>query len=164
MKKFIFLIAITAFLTSCFNKSDYAYNEKMASLFYQCKEKLDESFLSLQNGDYAISKENEIHYDMILNRAQQMTTYFNGIKDTANELQPSEAAMPFHKEVIDYMSIIADEYSPLFVEYVTEQDSTARVAIQQNIISKKKDLEAQEDKCLEIQLEFLDKAGLKAKE
>lgn len=164
MKKILFLIAITAMLTSCFNKNDYAYNEKMASLFYQVKEKLDDSFLSLQNGDYAIDKENEIHYDMILNRAQQMATYINGIKDTANELQPSENAKPFHQETIKYMTLIADEYAPLLVKYVTEQNSTARISIQEEITSKKKALEAQEDKCLEIQLEFLNKAGLQPKE
>jgi len=160
-KIFIALLA-TIVLASCGgNRQDFGYNEKMASLFYSCKEKADESYRKLLDGGFDADKADALSYDMKLKEAQSLGTYVNTIKAEASGLAHSEMADIFHANVIGYMSAISDRYAPLLVRYVEQQDSMTRGAILKEIATEKNALSAMEDKCLDSQIEFLNKAGIK---
>ncbi|MGJ1262226.1 hypothetical protein [Sphingobacterium spiritivorum] len=149
-------------LTSCGGKYDYGYNEKMSSLFLSCMEKVDESHEKLMNGEYNISKaNNEISYDMALKNANGLIKYTNQIKAEAQELTHSEIANKFHDASIAYMTEIGEGYAPLLVKYIEEQDSVSREAIRKELILKKESIDKAADKSQEVQIEFLNKAGIK---
>lgn len=149
----LFLVAVLFFLTSCGNKQDYAYNEKIAHDFYGCKERLDEQHAMLLEGNY----DNDSEARNLVSFKSHVET----VKKDADALEHSEMADAFHANIISYMSKISDEYIPLLQSYAKEKDSAKRTALLEQAKSKKKELENIENKSLETQIEFLNKAGIK---
>jgi len=156
------LIISTFALTSCGSNLDFGYNEKIAGLFYSCKEKLDESYNKLLEGEYDADKTDELSYEMKLKEVQALSSYVKGIKSEVNALKPSEAATGFHLTTIAYMTRIADGYGTLLVKYVDEQKKGARQALLRDITDEKAKIAVLADTCLEKQVEFLNKVGIKA--
>lgn len=97
MRIIILTFIISTFaLTSCGSNLDFGYNEKIAGLFYSCKEKLDESYNKLLEGEYDADKTDELSYEMKLKEVQALSSYVKGIKSEVNALKPSKAATSFH--------------------------------------------------------------------
>jgi len=149
----LFLFTSLLFLASCGNKQDYAYNEKIAHDFYGCKERLDEQHANLLDRSYDNDPEAK--------NLVSFKSYVETVKNDADELKHSELANAFHANIISYMNQISNEYIPFLQNYAKEQDSTKRAEILEQAKSKKIELENLENKCLETQIEFLNKAGIK---
>jgi len=162
MKTKLFAALIVAIvLTACSSKQDYGYNEKMASLFLSCMDKVDETYAKLQDGGYNAIKDNDISYEMNLKDAKGKIKYVNQIKGEADSLAHSALADEFHASAIGYMNEIAEGYFPLLVKYVEEQDSTTRQSIYKEITLKKEQLEQMADQSMAVQTKFLNSAGIK---
>lgn len=161
MKKPLLFITMAAALFSCSNKQDYGYNEKITSLFYECKEKLDERHQKLLEGDFKADSSNEVSYPLQLRDAKALGENASENKAESNELKHSETANAFHANILSYMSKIADDYTPLLVQYVEQQDSIARQNTLTKLVAKRIELTALENKCLESQIAFLNEAGIK---
>ncbi|PSK91625.1 hypothetical protein [Taibaiella chishuiensis] len=165
MKKYgLLLLAIMIALVSCSGRLDYGYNEKVTSLFYSCKEKLDDEHGKLMDGGFDKDTSDHQSFEMALKEAKRLGAYCKEIREEAETVTHSEAANAFHAAVINYMSQIETAYTPLLVQYVTQQDSSDRKATRLQLATRKAELGALEDKCLEVQLQFLDKAGIKINE
>lgn len=149
----LFLLASILFLTSCGNKQDYAYNEKITHDFYGCKERLDEQHAKLLDGSYDNDPEAK--------NLVSFKSYVETTKKDADELKHSEMADAFHADIISYMNKISNEYIPILQSYAKEQDASKRAEILEQAKSKKTELENLENKSLETQIEFLNKAGIK---
>lgn len=162
MRIIILTLIISIFaLTSCGGNLEFGYNEKIAGLFHGCKEKLDESYNKLLEGNYDVDKADELSYEMKLKEAQALSSYVKGIRSEVNELKPSEAAKNFHLTTIAYMTRIADGYGTLLIKYVDEQKKGARQALLRDITDEKDKIAALADTCLQKQVEFLNRAGIK---
>ncbi|MDF2516018.1 MAG: hypothetical protein K0R59_1314 [Sphingobacterium sp.] len=162
MRIIILTLIISAFaLTSCGGNLDFGYNEKIADLFYQCKEKLDESYNKLLEGAYDVDKADELSYEMTLKEVQALNSYIKGIKSEVNALTPSESAKSFHSTIMTYMTRIADGYGPLLIKYVDEQKKGARQALLRDITDERAKITVLADTCLEKQVEFLNRVGIK---
>lgn len=148
-----FLLASILFLTSCSNKQDYAYNEKIANDFYGCKERLEEQHAKLLDGSYDNDPE--------ARNLVSFKSHIETVKKDADDLKHSELADAFHADIISYMNKISTEYIPIVQSYAKEQDANKRVEIIEQAKSKKTELENLETKSLEAQIEFLNKAGIK---
>ncbi len=161
MRILFFILIISTFtLTSCGGNLEFGYNEKMASLFYSCKDKLDESYGKLLEGEYDADKTDESSFEMKLKEAQALCSYIKGIKSEVNELRPSEAAKSFHSMTVHYITRIADGYGTLLIKYVDEQKKGARQALLRDITDEKGKIAVLADECLEKQVEFLHKVGI----
>jgi len=152
----LFLFTSLLFLASCGNKKDYAYNEKIANDFYGCKERLDEQHAKLLNGNY--DNDPEARYLV------SFKSHVETVKNEADALEHSEMANAFHANIISYMDKISNEYIPILQKYAKEQDSNKRIEILEQAKSKKSELENLENKSLETQIDFLNKAGIKINE
>lgn len=163
MKKQLLLLLLLdlCMVSSCGNNRDFAYNEKMTSNFYSCKERLDDKHHKLAKGGFDTEKEDIISYEMELKEARNLADYTNETKNEASTLEHSHEADAFHANVLAYMSKIADEYTPLLIKYIEEQDTSTRKAIRLQLETRRDALHALEDKCQELQIAFLKKAGIK---
>ncbi len=163
MKKQLLLLLLLdlCMASSCNNNQDFAYNEKMTSNFYSCKERLDDKHYKLARGGFDSEKEDLTSHEMELRDARNLAEYTNETKNKASTLEHSHEADAFHTNVLTYMSAIADEYTPLLIKYIEEQDTSARKAIRLQLESRRDALHALEDKCQELQIAFLKKAGIK---
>ncbi|WP_293946530.1 MULTISPECIES: hypothetical protein [unclassified Sphingobacterium] len=157
----LIIIISTSVWTSCGDNLEFGYNEKITDLFYGCKEKLDESYNKLLEGGYDVGKADELSYEMKLKEAQALSSYVKGIKSEINELKPSEAAKSFHSTTVAYMTRIVDGYGTLLIRYVDEQKTGARHVLLRDITDEKNKITALADTCLEKQVKFLNKVGIK---
>lgn len=160
MKKLIVLSLCVMLLHGCTGKKEYAYNEKIADLFLKTMGIVDERYDELQQGAFDGSNDDQISYDARLKKAEGIARYVAALKTEMEELQPSEEAQDFHRQVSEYMLIVKDQYGPLFVRYVETQDSLEKNKIKEEINLKNMLLTAKADKSLEVQLEYLQRVGL----
>lgn len=157
------LLALSGLL-SCTSKRDFAYNEKMTSLFYSCRENLDDRHQKLTEGGFDNDHSSEVSFETTLKNARGLGIYCNEVKAEAAQLPHSEAANAFHASVLNYMTEIADAYTPLLSRYVQLTDTTARRKLKTELDLERQALGIMEDKCLETQIAFLKVAGIKTDE
>ncbi|MGE8425501.1 MAG: hypothetical protein ACN6PI_21875, partial [Sphingobacterium siyangense] len=83
------LIFMLFTMCSCRGNLESGYNEKMAKLFHSCREKMDESYGKLLEGEYDVDK-SDYSYHMKLNEARALSSYIKGIKCEASQLKYSK--------------------------------------------------------------------------
>lgn len=158
----VIILLILFCLTACSNKAEFAYNEKVAHDFYSCKERLDESFEKFTNGAFDSNAFDTLSHEIKIKQVKGLASYCKETKDFIEvNFEPTENSIPFHKEILNYFYVIETEYATLLEKYIVEQDSVSRTEIKNQLNNKKRELEVLEDKCLEKQIEFLNKAGIK---
>lgn len=154
-------MSATLFLTSCGNNQDFAYNEKITSDFYSLKEQVDETHQELLDGRFDVDTSNEMYVKMAMNPPKNLKQIAHDIQENAKQIPHSDKANEFDKGITSYFSTIENDYTTLLENYINEQDSVKRTEIKQNLISTKKKLEDLENKNLDLQIKFLNDAGIK---
>ena len=154
------LIIMIFTICSCRGNLEAGYNEKMAKLFHNCREKLDESYGKLLEGDYDVNQSDYL-YHMKLNEARALSSYIKGIKCEASQLKYSKTAESFHIATVDYMTAIVDGYGVLLIEYIVEQKEETRKSLLEEITVEKEKIAALAEACLGHQMAYLNQAGIK---
>ncbi|MGB3108878.1 hypothetical protein K2F45_08855 [Sphingobacterium siyangense] len=154
------LIFMLFTMCSCRGNLESGYNEKMAKLFHSCREKMDESYGKLLEGEYDVDK-SDYSYHMKLNEARALSSYIKGIKCEASQLKYSKTAESFHIATIGYMTEIVDGYGVLLIKYIDEQKKGTRKSLLREITDEKEKIAALAESCLGHQIAFLNRAGIK---
>lgn len=161
MKKQVLLLLLLDLCMASCNNQDFAYNERMTSNFYSCKERLDNHHRKLFKGGFDHQPADSMAYELKRTEIRNFAVATLETKKESSLLEHSHSADAFHANVLTYMAKIAEDYTPLLLQYVDERDSTVRKALLLQLETRRDALAALEDKCQELQMAFLKKAGIK---
>ncbi|MGJ1267101.1 hypothetical protein ACR78F_05750 [Sphingobacterium spiritivorum] len=144
-------------LLSCTDEQEIAYNEKVSSEFYSNKMRFEEVQEQLASGYFDNSGDSKILKDVKNLEGKSELAVASG-KDI-NSLLISETAKPYHTQLLLYLDKIQLYYA-LTGEYISNTDTAARSQLLDRVHKVGKDVEDLQNKCLESQILFLNKAGI----
>ena len=173
MKKYyILLVAITLCFASCWGVSEYAYNEKAASLYWDMSKYFEEVNKELVDGKlltkYDFDKSNSSEYakNEIERDIKNLRSSAKSNQEDLNLLEPSSDAKDFHAKLNEYFDAIENDYVNELQAYASidcdcpeQKDSVLKV-----IARTYEGISNIENQMLEVQKIYFEKVGLKPNE
>ncbi|MDR2475487.1 MAG: hypothetical protein LBD45_06485 [Bacteroidales bacterium] len=158
------LVTITgiALLAACSNRSEYAYNETAASLYYHVSKDFEYYYTQFQQGEIKTKHERgEKEFDFGSGKAEQLKNVVAGSQQTLALLKPSKKAEAFHQKLNDYFQLVGNDFVNLLQTYLDlncdcpeQKDS-----LNQEIHNLYKRISLLEDQCLEEQKKYIESVG-----
>jgi len=156
---FFFLSSILFF--GCNSSNDYAYNEKVTSIFLRQMKQIDETdrVFSDTSKIYAKGFPDSIY---LSNQAENLINNSEiDLQDMA-VLRPGNAATKFNKGVIEYLTAIND-YGKMAKQLLQAKAVAERRKFHDQLTVKYEKLNAYPDQLLAIQQAYLQEVGLQPK-
>ncbi|GGH04171.1 MULTISPECIES: hypothetical protein [Pedobacter] len=160
--KFALLFFPLSLLFSCVSSTnDYAYNEKVTSIFLSQMKQIDET-------DSVFKDTLKVYLNgfpdsiFLSNKAENLIN--NSKTDLADimSLKPSKAAEKFNNDVISYLKAIND-YGKTAKQMLHTQNMNEKKKIHEQLMLKYKKLNTYPDRVLAVQKKYLNEVGLQAR-
>lgn len=157
------LLALSLMMMFSCNSSteDYAYNEKVTSVFLREMKQIDETDSVFRDTTKVYSKE----FSDSLSLGHKAENLINNSKmDLADlaDLKPGKAALKFNEGITAYLTSIND-YGKTAREMLQAKNNSDRKKLHDELMIKYEKLNSYPDRLLAIQKTFLSDAGLQPK-
>ncbi len=143
------------------SSSDYAYNEKVTSIFLQEMKQIDETDSVFRDTSKVYSKEFQ---DSISLSTKAENLINNSKMDLANmaDLKPGKEAVKFNEGIVAYLTAI-NAYGKTAEEMLMAKTIEEKKKLHNELTLKYEQLNNYPDRLLEIQKAYLNEVGLQPK-
>jgi len=164
MKSFkpaLLFLSLMLLLSCTSSTSDYAYNEKVTSIFLRQMRQIDEADSVFKDTSKVYIKGFPDSISLLYKAENLVNNSKMELADIA-DLKPSKAAKKFNEEVVAYLTAIND-YGKKAKEMLQAKTTDEKKKLHDQLMVKYEELNAYPDRVLAIQKTFLNEVGLQPK-
>ncbi|WP_293788090.1 hypothetical protein [uncultured Pedobacter sp.] len=161
LKTALFLLSLLLLFSCTSSTSDYAYNEKVTSVFLSQMRQVDEADSAFKDTSKIYSK-GFTDSIFLANKADNLVN--NSKMELADiaDLKPGKEAKKFNDEVVAYLEAITD-YGETAKQMLNSKTVDERKKLHGQLMLKYEKLNTYPDRVLEIQKTYLNEVGLQPK-